>query len=609
MTSEPPASDSPAGQDERPQARRRRPRARRRGDGEAAPGPPRPKRPRAPRAVTARSDGANPDVAAEPARPLASPLAFLARLRFRSLTARVLAVNMVAVLMLAMGLLYLDRYKRNLIAAQMESLVTQANIFAAALGEAAVTSNIVAGQDTLTAFARPMVRRLAVPARLRARLFAANGDLIADSQYIGMVRGGVEVTPLAPPRVGGVLTTLLDAYDWAASLLPRGDVFPPYVEQPSARANQYPEAQRAISGDIGTAVRSTPGGGLILTAAVPVQRYKQVLGVLMISTGSADIDDALRDVRADILTVLGVMLVVIVALSLWLAQTIARPVRRLAAAAEGVRKGVGSGVEIPDLTGRGDEIGNLSGALRDMTAALWARMNAIEGFAADVAHEIKNPLTSLRSAVETASRVEDPDKQRRMMTIILDDVQRLDRLISDISDASRLDAELGRAQLGRVNLTGLLQTLAEVEQTAADAKGDAAPKLVLDLPDGPPLAVRGIEDRLAQVFRNLIANAVSFSPPGGEIRIRATRGRAQVTVTVEDQGPGLPEGKFEAIFARFYTERPAGEKFGTHSGLGLSISRQIVEAHRGSLRAENVLSGGRVAGARFIVTLQAAPSK
>jgi two-component system sensor histidine kinase ChvG len=540
--------------------------------------------------------------APEPA-PASAAARFFGGFRLRSLTARVLAVNMVAVVILAFGLLYLDRYKQNLIDSHLDSLAIQGGIFAAALGEAAVTTNLAAGQDTLTALARPMVRRLAVPARLRARLFAANGDLIADSQFVGMVRGGVEVAPLPPPRDGGVLTALVDAYDWLVGLVPTGREYPEYVDPPNARAADFAEAQRALGGERTRIVRSRADGGLVLSVAVPVQRYKQVLGALMVTAGSVEIEESLREVRTEILSVLGVVLVVIVALSLWLAGTIARPVRRLAAAAQSVGAGPGEAGEIPDLTSRGDEIGNLSGALRDMTAALRARIDAIEGFAADVAHEIKNPLTSLRSAVETASRVEDPVKQRRLMTVILDDVQRLDRLISDISDASRLDAELGRARLGRVDLSGLLAILVEVEQTAADARKADAPRLVLDLPPGGPVTVRGIEDRLAQVFRNLIANAVSFSPPRGEIRITVRLGRKSALITVEDQGPGLPEGKFEAIFNRFYTERPAGEKFGTHSGLGLSISRHIVEAHRGRIWAENIVADGRVTGARFSVRL------
>jgi two-component system sensor histidine kinase ChvG len=271
-----------------------------------------------------------------------------------------------------------------------------------------------------------------------------------------------------------------------------------------------------------------------------------------------------------------------------------------------VRRGRGRHTTIPDLTQRGDEIGDLSGALREMTNALWLRMDAIERFAADVAHEIKNPLTSLRSAVETASRVDDPAKQRKLLALVLEDVQRLDRLITDISDASRLDAELSRDEIETVLVGRMLEALVDVYQSTAE---EGQPRLALALPGalGTPegdLAVPGIEGRLVQVFRNLMANAISFSPPGGAIQVAAARRGDEVVVTVEDEGPGIPEGKLEAIFERFYTERPAGEKFGTHSGLGLSISKQIIEAHRGSIRAENRRDvDGSVIGARFVVRL------
>lgn len=528
--------------------------------------------------------------------------------RFRSLTWRVLAVNLLGLAILGAGLLYLDRYKQTLIQDQLDSLAVQGKIFAAALGEAAVTTNTTIGRDFLTPQARPIVRRLAAPAGLRARLFAANGDLIADSRYFGTAGGKVQVAVLPPPEQTGwsFLGVVVDFYDRIVRLFPERRSYQPYIEHAEPHADQYTVTQIAMVGDIGRDVQLAEDARLVMMVAVPVQRYKQVLGALMLSVNDESIENSLRNVRLEILKVFAGVIFVTVLLSLWLAGTIARPVRRLAAAADRVRSGRGREKEIPDFTKRGDEIGDLSGSLRDMTEALWTRMQAIESFAADVAHEIKNPLTSLRSAVETAARLDDPAQQQRLMSIILDDVQRLDRLITDISDASRLDAELSRAEMSRVDLTGLLTTLVEVERIAAERRGPDAPEIRLDLPGDKPLTVIGIEDRLAQVLRNLISNAVSFSPPRGRISLRAERRGPWLRISVEDEGPGLPPGKLDAVFERFYTERPEGEKFGTHSGLGLSISKEIVTAHRGRIRAENIERHGMVAGARFVVTLPAA---
>jgi two-component system sensor histidine kinase ChvG len=334
-----------------------------------------------------------------------------------------------------------------------------------------------------------------------------------------------------------------------------------------------------------------------------VQRYRQVLGALMVSTDGRSIEDSVREVRLAILRVFGIALAITILLSLYLAGTIARPIHRLADAAERVRRGHGRKTTIPDFTHRRDEIGELSGALRDMTQTLLERMDAIERFAADVAHEIKNPLTSLRSAVETVARVEDPAQQRRLMAIILDDVQRLNRLITDISDASRLDAELSRAESAPVDIGRMLTALADMHQATARAN---TPPIELDVAPHQRLEVMGIEDRLVQVLRNLIANAISFSPAGGRIRLGAARTGDTVRVTVADEGPGIPPDKLEAIFDRFYSERPESEKFGSHSGLGLSISKQIVEAHGGRIRAENIVrAGGEIAGARFVIQLPA----
>jgi len=521
------------------------------------------------------------------------------------LTRRILAVNVLALALLAGGFLYLGKYQASLVGQQIESLKTQGEVFAAALGEGAVLDSVDEGEILLPDLARQMMRRLVEPTRARARLFDIKGDIIADSRVLRGPGDSIQVLELPAPKTSSPIVRFADhVYDWIVDKLPRRTRYPKYHESAAQRAEDYDEVMRALRGETASAIRSdTATGGLVLSVAVPVQRYKQVLGAIMLSTGSGEIEEEVRTVRLELLRIFGVALLVTVLLSFYLAGTIVRPIRRLAAAAERAR-GRRARVEIPDFTLRGDEIGDLSGSLREMTDALWQRMSAIESFAADVAHEIKNPLSSLRSAVETAVRIEDPPNQRRLMAIILDDVQRLDRLITDISDASRLDAELSRFETEPIDIAAMLGALVDIHEST---RTDGAPHLVLELADrGRGLVVPGIETRLSQVFRNLIANAVSFSPTAGEIRLTARHDGRAVLVTVEDEGPGIPDDKLTAIFDRFYTERPPGEKFGTHSGLGLSISKQIVEAHRGTIWAENREdASGAVTGARFCIRLPA----
>jgi len=521
------------------------------------------------------------------------------------LTRRILAVNVLALALLAGGFLYLGKYQASLIGQQIEALRTQGEVFAAALGEGAVLDSVDEGEILLPDLARQMMRRLVAPTRTRARLFDVKGDIIADSRVLRGPGDTVQVLELEESdRDGRILHIADQIYNWIVSLLPRHTRYQVYRESASPRAEDYAEVMRALRGETGSAIRSDPAsGGLVFSVAIPIQRYKQVLGAVMLSTGSGEIEEELRTVRLELLRIFGVALLVTVALSFYLASTIARPIRRLAAAAERTR-GRRARVEIPDFTRRGDEIGDLSGSLREMTDALWQRMSAIERFAADVAHEIKNPLSSLRSAVETATRIEDLANQRRLMAIILDDVERLDRLITDISDASRLDAELGRLELAPIDVAAMLQALVDVDEATRTTD---SPRLVLAISNTDRgLVVPGIETRLSQVFRNVIGNAVSFSPPLGTIRLMARHDGRAVLVTVEDEGPGIPDDKLTAIFDRFYTERPLGEKFGTHSGLGLSISKQIVEAHRGMIWAENRKDAtGANLGARFCIRLPA----
>lgn len=557
---------------------------------------------------------AEPDASASPATerdtksaaPAADPVRH--RRRLSPLTRRILAVNVLALGLLGLGLLYLGEYQQSLVAAELDALRTQGQIFAAALGEGAVIDSVGEGDTLIPELGRQMMRRLVEPTRTRARLFDVEGKLIGDSRVLRGPGGTVQIRELPPPGDNGLLERFATwLYDSVVNHLPWQEAYPHYQEPAVQSAADYAEVQKALHGDVAHAVRSErDASGLMLSVAVPVQHYKQVLGAVLLSSDSGEIDQAVRAVRFEILKVFIIALGITVLLSIYLAGTIARPVRRLAAAAERVRRGHGRQVLIPDFTHRGDEIGELSGALREMTSALWQRMDAIEHFAADVAHEIKNPLTSLRSAVETAARVDDPRMQRKLLNVVLEDVQRMDRLISDISDASRLDAELSRVELEPVMIGRMLETVVDVYQSTA---GEGAPRLAVALPApvgtaSGDLAVPGIEGRLVQVFRNLIANAISFSPPGAVIQIAAKRQGEMVVITIDDEGPGIPEGKLEAIFERFYTERPAGEKFGTHSGLGLSISKQIVEAHRGTIRAENRRDvDGSIIGTRFTVRL------
>ncbi|MEQ9109192.1 MAG: stimulus-sensing domain-containing protein [Rhodospirillaceae bacterium] len=523
------------------------------------------------------------------------------------LTRRVLAVNLVAPVLLGLGLLFLDEYEQSLIATELDALRTEGELIAASIGEGAVV--IETESEAFGAFmpagatrridrpnAQQLVRRLAGLANVRARLYGTGGAMIADSRLLRGPGGEVRVVDLAEIEEDTLTRWLREAFDWTEAIIGSREDLDPYVEEVNGTAYDFMEVVGALErGEAANAVRLDANGRKILTVAVPVQFYKQIVGAVFVSEDDSRVESRLFEVRSAILTIFAWTTGVTVLLSLYLAGTIARPVKRLAEAATLVRDGRSRQHTIPDLSKRRDEIGALSSALREMTEALWQRMDATEQFAADVAHEIKNPLTSLRSAVETVARVKDPDQQKQLMSIIQDDVTRLDRLISDISDASRLDAELSRAESEPVNITTLLETLASIHN--ATDKPDA-PHIDLDLPSHDPLSVSGLEGRLAQVFRNLIGNAVSFSPPGGKLFIQGRRemgpDKGYVTVKVRDQGPGIPPGKEDAIFNRFYSERPEEEKFGTHSGLGLSISKQIIEAHKGSLSATNAEDGGAV---------------
>jgi two-component system sensor histidine kinase ChvG len=526
------------------------------------------------------------------------------------LTRRILLLNIVPVALLALGAVYLGDYEDELIDAELASLLVQGEMVAAGIAEVAV----VGGETTVNRLdnetARQLLTRLVKPTGVRARLFSETGELLGDSATLSET-GRIHVMPLPPPEQPVEIQPqrLADRVgDWFARQLSRSNRFPHYVERPQPTLRDFPEAASALRGFNASAVRIMEDGDrLLLSAAVPVQRYKQVLGALILSRDNRAIAASLREVRYDMLTIAVAALGITVLLSLYLAGTITQPIVRLARAADEIRLARESRPAIPDLGKRGDEIGDLNDALRSMTEALWLRINTIESFAADVAHELKNPLTSLRSAIEVAARPNlAPEQRAKLMAIVVQDIERLNRLISDISDASRLDAELMRGDVKTVDLKALLGDMVQHYATVVAQK--AGVDVELRLSANPPYLAHGHDGRYGQVFRNVIDNALSFSPRGSRIVVELTRETRSgpFVVTIDDEGPGIPEDNLESIFQRFYSERPT-EHFGQHSGLGLSICRQIMETYGGTIAATNrKASDGRILGARFTVRVPAA---
>jgi two-component system sensor histidine kinase ChvG len=562
---------------------------------------------------------------------LVRPWLFLGAQISSSLTRRIVFLNIAGLLALVLSILYLSQFRAGLIDARRQSMLVQGEIIAGAIAASATveTDTITIDPDKLLELqtgesygpmdeylsaldfsisperVAPLLRRLVLPTGTEARIYDREGALLLDSRNL-YGRGDVLRFPLVPvdDRPSRLERAWIAVKNWFGRVN-----LPLYRDLGPANGRGYPEVVQALSGTRTSEVRANDRGEIIVLVAVPIQRFRAVRGVLLLSTQGGEIDSQVAAERLQIFTLFVVLGGVMVVLSMLLARTIAGPVRRLAEGAESVRHRIKARVEIPDFTKRRDEIGELSGALRDMTNSLYSRIEAIESFAADVAHELKNPLTSLRSAVETLPLAKSPDSRARLLAVIEHDVRRLDRLISDVSDASRLDADLQRQEAMPVDLTRLLNTVVSV---ANEVQRDDGVTVRLAFEGGGPksFVVPGHDSRLGQVIDNLIENARSFSPPGGSVRVTARRLRKAVEITVDDDGPGIRPDALERIFERFYTDRPH-QGFGQNSGLGLSISRQIIDAHGGRVGAQNRVGastgpdGPQVLGARFIVRLPA----
>jgi two-component system sensor histidine kinase ChvG len=499
----------------------------------------------------------------------------------------IIVLNLAGLAILVGGALLLNELllRQGLVNARLDSLRTEGELIANVIDKAATIGDPepqLAADD-----ASQILQALPVPRSERMRLFDAEGHLIADS-YVAADR--VEATPLPPALKPGEKPFVFPGFDW---LKPR--------PSDAAQKSLAHEIAGALAGDTVSGVRPSEGGGRVVSVSIPIEHVRDVVGVLTLEAG--DVDQIIANGRAALIPFIIIAVAVNLASSFALTQLIAQPVRRLSAAADSVRLSRSRTIALPDIAERKDELGDLGRSLEDMTHTLSDRMEAIERFAADVAHEIRNPLTSIRSAVETLELVENPAARERLLAILKQDVGRLDRLITDISNASRLDAELSRDPARPVALDRLLREIVSLYETVR-RDGEASVRLLVEGADG--LTVSGREGPLSQVFRNLIDNARSFSPPGGEVRVTVSRERNMAVIKVDDDGPGMPPENLETVFERFYTSRPKGAAFGGASGLGLSIARQIVAAHGGAIHAENRTdTGGMVTGARFIVAIPA----
>jgi two-component system, OmpR family, sensor histidine kinase ChvG len=507
----------------------------------------------------------------------------------------ILGLNLLGLAILVIGALVLNEFSRGLVQARIDSLSTQAELISYVIVKAATTGEPEPAMDGEEA--REILELLAIPRTERARLYDAHGRLIADTDVIA---DKVLERPLPPAARPNQLR-----FEWPWSRYLAAD-----AREARAHAAEQAEVRSALGGSRIAHMRAAEGGGRLVSVSVPIQHVQAVLGVLTIESG--DVDQIVAKQRAALLPFILIAVAAVLASSLLLNGLVAEPIRRLARAADSVRLSRARAISLPDIGERQDEVGDLARSLDAMTSTLTARMDAIERFAADVSHEIKNPLTSMRSALETMEIVPPGPGRDRLAAVLAADVKRLDRLITDISNASRLDAELSRDNPRTLDLARFMADVVALY----DLHGEGA-SVRLEMTDGQAnYRVAGREGPLGQVFRNLIDNARSFSREGGEVRVRLSplrrEGQPRIVAEVDDDGPGIPTENLETIFNRFYTNRPKGHQpggsaFGGHSGLGLSIVRQIVEAHGGAVSALNRIGvDGQVQGARFRVELPAA---
>lgn len=554
--------------------------------------------------------------------------------RFTTITGRIVALNIASLLVLVMGMLYLSDFRNKLIEARTKSLRIEASVIARSLvldgspKASEIVDDPIFGQPLENSYTISLeksffiLRSLTEKTQTRGYIYAADGTWLADT---GRIYKGGKLTRIQPATRRSAEVGIIYQYWILAERLMRGESLPKLNEGSLQSGKSVAEVKSALEQSTeALVVRENDLGETILSLATPIEKGGKVLGALLLLTADGEIDTTLADERSSIIRIWLLVLAVTIGGSVILAGTIAGPMHRLAQAAESVRKNIKSRAMLPDYSHRSDEIGHLARALQEMTSTLYSRLEAIESFAADVSHELKNPITSLHSAMGAFMLIKKEDDRERLVQIMRHDVQRLDRLITDISDASRLDSELARESRRPVNIAELLQTLCgAINDVHRDCKAKIDFQIkgvmrAIAMSNKSPFFIQGHEGRLHQVITNILDNAISFSPPDAKIRIACSliKKAKEVEITVEDEGPGIPAENLERVFERFYTDRPGHEEFGKNSGLGLNISRQIVSAHNGRVWAENRIAPpvqtkdgtgapGRILGARFLIRLPA----
>ena len=509
--------------------------------------------------------------------------------RITGLTLKIISVNAIALIMLVIGIIYLGQYQNNIIETKVESFAREVTLI----------SYVISQSDLEDENTHIIIENMMREHNQTLKIYNKNREQVFNKRFENIASNNTAALQS--------VQILKNTASFMISLLPDNKQIPQYP------IDNTPDLAQALGGNTSLSVWQDDDEEILLSAGLPLTQDNQNEGAIIILREGGDIKDAIGETWKDILRIFSFTLLITVIISIYLSGTIANPLKKLAKAAEKVRSGQIKGEDIPDLSDRYDEIGDLSLVLRDMTQALWEKMDSIESFAADVAHELKNPLTSLKSAIETLHKVSKKEDRAKLLDIIDHDIERMDRLITDISAASRLDSEMSRESFKHLDIKNTITLLLEdyknpMERDTQSKNNQFTTQdgiaITFDYDTSTPHVIFGSDNRLKHVLRNLIDNAISFSQDKDTVLIRLQKKHNNIIINVEDSGPGIPESKLKTIFDRFYTERPDHD-YGQNSGLGLSICKQIIETHRGKIFAENIYDNKKqISGARFTVMLQ-----